>query len=473
MQHVDILTLLETTGASDLVVSRSGAPITRSVRSVRLCESAETIPAADEDGLAIVAPRASAELVDYRLDVAVRLASDAGLAALALYGLEPVPVTTERLAARGDLVLLGLVAGADPGDLLVLLDRGLRPGASTALARLTDLERVLCGVIDESAAEILAVASGALLAPLELVGSTVAAPSGVVGGAVAARMTADAIERAGRAREAEADRRVRAASSALADVLGATGARGQAELEQVRRLGIAIEGLHRVALIRSAAEPRSVAAVEAAISVSRIAVELVQHRPGWLVAVAGDVAVVLRSGVDEGVSDSDLRRLIDEVVERSASGHPRHLHASIGTAHAGRDGVRRSHAEAASALALGPGPGPGDGPSIIVFDASGLLRLIAEWAPTPSGERILRAALAPLTALGPPRANVLIETLQVYLDHLGSNTAAARVLHLHPNAVAYRMRRIRGLLGSEINEPDERIMLQLACRTALAAAPGG
>ena len=467
---MDVLTLLETTGASEMVVSRSGAPVTRPVRSVRLCESAETIPTVGEDGLAIVAPRASAELVDYRLDVAVRLASAAGLAALALYDLEPVPVTTERLAARGGLVLLGLVGGADPGDLLVLLDRGLRPGASTALARLTELERVLCGVIDGSAAEILAVASGALLAPLELVGSTVAAPSGIVGGAVAARMTADAIERARRAREAEADRRVRAASSALADVLGATGARGQAELEQVRRLGIAIEGLHCVALIRSAAEPRSVTAVEVAISVSRIAVDLVQHRPGWLVAVAGDVVVILLSGVDDGASDPDLRRLIAEVVGRSASDHPdRRLHASIGTAHAGRDGVRRSHAEAASALARGLD----DDPSITVFDASGLLRLIAEWAPTPSGERILRAALAPLAALGPPRANVLIETLQVYLDNLGSNTAAARVLHLHPNAVAYRMRRIRDLLGSEINEPDERIMLQLACRAALAAAPGG
>ncbi|HWE09818.1 MAG TPA: helix-turn-helix domain-containing protein [Solirubrobacteraceae bacterium] len=63
------------------------------------------------------------------------------------------------------------------------------------------------------------------------------------------------------------------------------------------------------------------------------------------------------------------------------------------------------------------------------------------------------ALLAPLDRLGPRRAHTAVATLQVYLDERGSLARAGTRLHLHPNAVAYRMRQIRSHLGADLDDP--------------------
>jgi len=49
--------------------------------------------------------------------------------------------------------------------------------------------------------------------------------------------------------------------------------------------------------------------------------------------------------------------------------------------------------------------------------------------------------------------------------------AGAR-LHLHRNAVAYRMRRIAALLDADLADPDDRFALELACRARLILGSG-
>jgi DNA-binding PucR family transcriptional regulator len=41
---------------------------------------------------------------------------------------------------------------------------------------------------------------------------------------------------------------------------------------------------------------------------------------------------------------------------------------------------------------------------------------------------------------------------------------AAKALHLHRNAVAYRIKRIFDLLDLDPRDPDQRLALHLACR---------
>jgi DNA-binding PucR family transcriptional regulator len=59
---------------------------------------------------------------------------------------------------------------------------------------------------------------------------------------------------------------------------------------------------------------------------------------------------------------------------------------------------------------------------------------------------------------------VLAETLRVYLDSFGDVAAAAQFLHVHPNTVRYRVRKIEEYLGASLADPDARLLLSLSLR---------
>lgn len=58
----------------------------------------------------------------------------------------------------------------------------------------------------------------------------------------------------------------------------------------------------------------------------------------------------------------------------------------------------------------------------------------------------------------------LVETLRAYLDSFGGVGAAAQWLHVHPNTVRYRVRRIEEVLGISLADPDVRLLLSLSLR---------
>jgi DNA-binding PucR family transcriptional regulator len=64
------------------------------------------------------------------------------------------------------------------------------------------------------------------------------------------------------------------------------------------------------------------------------------------------------------------------------------------------------------------------------------------------------------------RDPVLAETLRVYLDSFGDVAAAAYALHVHPNTVRYRTRRIEQLLSTSLADPDVRLLLSLGLRAS-------
>ncbi|OBB30752.1 transcriptional regulator [Mycolicibacterium peregrinum] len=59
---------------------------------------------------------------------------------------------------------------------------------------------------------------------------------------------------------------------------------------------------------------------------------------------------------------------------------------------------------------------------------------------------------------------VLAETLGVYLDCFGDVAAAAQHLHVHPNTVRYRIRRVEQLMAASLNDADVRLLLALSLR---------
>lgn len=75
-------------------------------------------------------------------------------------------------------------------------------------------------------------------------------------------------------------------------------------------------------------------------------------------------------------------------------------------------------------------------------------------------QRLVDPRIADLRAREP----ALAETLRVYLDSFGDVGAAARSLHVHPNTVRYRVRRIEELLSTSLADPDVRLLFSLGLR---------
>ncbi|MGH3636755.1 MAG: PucR family transcriptional regulator, partial [Mycobacterium sp.] len=81
-------------------------------------------------------------------------------------------------------------------------------------------------------------------------------------------------------------------------------------------------------------------------------------------------------------------------------------------------------------------------------------------------ERLVDPRVRDLRAHDP----LLAQTLTAYLDSFGDVAAAAQRLHVHPNTVRYRVRRIETLLGTSLADPDVRLVLSLGLR---ATEPSG
>jgi DNA-binding PucR family transcriptional regulator len=59
------------------------------------------------------------------------------------------------------------------------------------------------------------------------------------------------------------------------------------------------------------------------------------------------------------------------------------------------------------------------------------------------------------------RDAALVETLERYLQRFGDVRAAADEMHIHPNTLRYRVRRAEAILGMSIEDPDNRLLLQI------------
>ncbi|MEU1043852.1 helix-turn-helix domain-containing protein [Streptomyces sp. NPDC005897] len=86
-------------------------------------------------------------------------------------------------------------------------------------------------------------------------------------------------------------------------------------------------------------------------------------------------------------------------------------------------------------------------------------RLPAAWQQSDMTRAFAETALAPLG--GPEHAH-LLTTLRVFLEHGGS--ATARALGLRRNTVAARLRQVRERLGVPLDDPGNRLALQMARR---------
>jgi DNA-binding PucR family transcriptional regulator len=83
----------------------------------------------------------------------------------------------------------------------------------------------------------------------------------------------------------------------------------------------------------------------------------------------------------------------------------------------------------------------------------------------PGGARqFVDRVLGPVLEYDGRRGTELVRTLEAYFAHGGNLNRAKDDLHVHVNTVAQRLDRVSRLLGSEWQQPERALEIQLALR---------
>jgi len=471
----------------------------RGVAVVRLAERLAELDDAPAGSFVVLSRLASAEVSDYRLDMALRWAAIRQVAAVAAFSAKEwqPAVTALDIAGHAGIALVSIPADADLAALVQAVFGEIGGGAGRALARAEQgLEAVRRAEQAGAGPEELSEAAGRALgtkveyvmAPPEegvsvpvLAGETVsghfAAPEaggeiGIAAGLVlhaAAAASARFLDLARRARETPA----RSRSELLAELLISDSAISEDLLDRARQLGIPVSGWHLVVRVEAddldEAEHDEVRRFELLESAGQAALQAVSAAgETWYLSRIARAIILIRvttsnPGPQAGVRAArSAQRGLQAIMARLPA---LRFRAGVGAAHEGPMGLRASAAEARGALAAARAARRPAG--VAAHDAVGIRRMLMEWYASDTVRASVRDQLAPLEKLGAARADTAIRTLAAYLDEQGSVVRTAERLHLHRNAVTNRLRSITELLDVDLDDPDQRLALQLACRARL------
>lgn len=96
------------------------------------------------------------------------------------------------------------------------------------------------------------------------------------------------------------------------------------------------------------------------------------------------------------------------------------------------------------------------------LDDLGLVGLLLQLDDTDQLSRYADRTLGPIRSHDERRGTNLIETLRTYFAHDLDAGNTARALHVHPNTVAQRLRRVRALTGLDLNHPPQSMEIAVA-----------
>jgi sugar diacid utilization regulator len=499
-------------------VSRGGGD--RQVALVRLAERVADLDQAPPASLAVLSRSASAEITDYRLDMALRWAATHQVAAVAAYSSQrwQPTVTAMDIAWRADIALVSIPEDAEPVGLVHAIIGEIGGGAQRALGLAeqgldavlraeeagADLDGLRSAVSQALGTPVEyqpatagpgAIAAGGRTAPAGgrtapavgevrvpvLVGETAVgyftAPDAHADLAIGARLVlhtaaaaaARLLDLASRAR----DLPVRSRSELLAELLMSESAINEDLLDRARQLGVPVSGWHVAIRLEAedleASEQDEVRRFELLESLAQIALQAAAATGGtwYLSRIARAIVLIRVTTSDPGpLAGARAARAGERALQAISARLPAvRFRAGVGAPHEGPLGLRASAAEARAALLAARAARRPTGVS--AHDAVGVQRMLMEWYASDTARASVREQLAPLEELGPARADTAIRTLAAYLDEQGSVIKTAERLHLHRNAVSNRLRGITELLDVDFDDPDQRLALQLACRARL------
>ena len=466
------------------------------VERVALIEDLAQLRDSAQHALVLLTRSASVAASSYRFDVALREARSRGVAALVLTARDVAHVTptAAAIADRSGMALLGTDDTVDLAVLATAIAREIAGDAEVALLRAhTTLRAIDAHPATGDADGLLRRAGAALGVPISM---DVAEPDGgprrpiVRSGHVAVLLgrgqppldMAAALEivlHAAASAVAAASARAAAAEGlptqsrdeVLSDLLNATAQTRAQLVHRARNLGLAIDGWHVAVQLdfEALADPpvgEELSAFQARVRLANTVLQAVRASGGsWHGARAGGALVLVDSRREDpgAAAAGRVAGLMDDVLAGLGDRLPATvIRCGVGTAHTGPSGLLASVAEAKAATIAARTSERVN--TAVPFDSAGLRRTLVEWYASDTAREAVATVLQPLIALGGARAERLITTLHVYLDERGSMTRTGERLNLHRNAVAYRVRRAFDLLDVDEDNPDDMLLLQLACR---------
>jgi DNA-binding PucR family transcriptional regulator len=233
------------------------------------------------------------------------------------------------------------------------------------------------------------------------------------------------------------------------ELLGLGAAAGAPEISAIaRELGIAADG--RAALI-------GFVGVETAVPADVIALSASAFRADAQIASTGERVYVLLPKTGGSSSVTSWVRGVVAALRRELGVS---LRAVIATPLAGLAGAAATRAEVDRVLDSAERH-PGAIGQVSSLDEARTTVLLDEIVSQVAGQpRLVDPRVRQLRDQDP----MLAHTLEAYLDGFGDIAAVAQRLHVHPNTVRYRVRRIEKLLSTSLDDPDDRLVLALGLR---------
>ena len=187
--------------------------------------------------------------------------------------------------------------------------------------------------------------------------------------------------------------------------------------------------------------------------------------PGSVVVGRGEEIVVLANLTDTSKHEGGTRpQELGEAILRDAKAWlPRtHLSIGIGSTCDELEQYQISYQQARNALSVIRASGGSD--RALSFDQLGLLGLVLESRNHKAILALAENKVGKLRDYDASNASDLLTTLETYLAFDGRQGPTASSLHVHPNTLRYRLRRIEQVSGADLDSPDEKLNLRLALR---------
>lgn len=248
---------------------------------------------------------------------------------------------------------------------------------------------------------------------------------------------------------AEVEQRIR--GSLVADLLGSDDVGMPALLDRARRLGWDLSGVQALIAVRPATE-RMLAMADRFISGVTPRPLAALHR--------GDLLIVWPEPA--GAAADTAARLIEHL---SGTGSVE-LVAAVSRQGSARE-LPGAFRTVRGALDLADDGGPS---TVIDLDETTIDHLLLQLDDPERLRDFASSILRRAADYDRTRATELIHTARVLLDHGLDRRATAAALHLHPNTVAQRVRRLEELTGLDLTRPGDLLQLTAALTVARIAA---